>query len=210
MASIVPTVYTQVLRDIANEKLTDARNAGILDPGRTTLNVQTAFTAKYDKEDTYRFRLAKNGKVGVSVLPKKPEDQEAGKKVNIQLLNKAGQVIADSTAKSGKLKENYDKLALSNFDGKTGDYYVRFTRGAGIKPNEAIAYNAQITSGYGTTRDDYTSVEKPPAAPTIYASARTYSSSLTATTVSATVGTLLDSSNFFSQIQNFSYVDVST
>lgn len=209
MTTITPTVYTQVLRDLANEKTTDARNVGILDPGRTTLNVQTAFTAKYDKQDTYRFHLQKNGKIGVSALPKNPDDQAAGKKINIQLLNKAGQVIADSTAKSGKLKEAYDKLAGTNFDGKTGDYYVRFSRGSGIKDTEAIAYNAQIRSGFALTRDDYTSVEKPAYAPTIYASAATYSTSLTNKTVASTVTSLLDSSNFFSKVQNFSYVDVS-
>lgn len=157
----IPTIYYQTTNDLGGERLMDARSIGLLDKDRTMLNLQSALATASDKVDNYRFRMIKDGPIGLSGLVSDKEGTQLEKgALKIELLNRAGRVIADSTATGGVAKENWDKLAATSFDGKKGDYYVRVTRGPESSKTAVLQYNIQVRSTF-TYRDDFTTIEKP-------------------------------------------------
>ena len=190
--TVAPTVYYQTLTDVnpvGGEKLTDARYVGLLDPNRTELNVQSAFT-KNDKSDTYRFHVQRAGTVGISSLG------DGGKNVNVQVYDHSGRLIADSTATSGKLKDTYTALTANSYQGVAGqDYYIKATRGSGVGATDVLKYSLQVRGG-STYRDDYTSIEKP-AATTYNISGGAIANSILASRLSSTFSGLLSDDNFF-------------
>lgn len=182
----IPTVYYQVTNDVYGERTTDARSIGILDPNRTMLNLQSALSSATDKTDTYRFRMMKDGPIGVSISATDKDGNTVDAK--IEVLNRAGQPIADNTATSGKLKDGWDKMNSTSYDGKKGDYYVRVTRAPGESASQVLKYNVQVRSTF-TYRDDYTTIEKPASASSVSAS---YGMSATASTLASQMKTSLD------------------
>lgn len=157
----IPTVYYQVTNDLFGERTTDARSIGLLDPDRTMLNLQSALATTTDKLDTYRFRLTKDGPIGLSIIPADKEGTQLDPKaVKVEVLNRGGRVVADSTATSGDLKSAWDDIAATNYKGKKGDYYVRISRGPESSSSAIVQYNLQVRSTFNY-RDDYTTIEKP-------------------------------------------------
>jgi len=166
-------IFYQVSYDVAGEKITDARFVGVLDPGRTVLNVDSALSGKdADKTDTFRINLTKNAPLGVTAT------QSDDKALKVEVLDRSGRVIADSTARSGKLKTGWDAINASTYDAKKGSYYVRVSRGKGISGSADETYSLQIRSGFNY-KQEYNTVEK-----------RQTSDTVATTAVSAALSTL--------------------
>ena len=166
-------MFTQVTYDVAGEQLTDARSVGILDPGRSVLDIDSALSGKdNDTLDNYKFTLTKDAPIGLTAT------QSSNLNLRVQLLNKAGQVVADSAAVSGKLKDAWTDLTGSNYAGKAGTYYVRVQRGAGVAKSADETYSLRVNSGFDY-RQDFDTVEQ-----------RQQSSTASATPISASLATL--------------------
>lgn len=147
-------IFYQVSHDVAGEKTTDARFVGVLDPGRTLLNVDSALSGKdQDKLDTFRINLTKNAPLGVTAT------QSDGKALKVEVLDRSGRVIADNTARSGRLKDAWDQISASTYNAKKGSYYVRVSRGAGVAASADEKYSLQIRSGFDH-KQEYNTVEK--------------------------------------------------
>lgn len=187
--------YSRISQDVANEKISDARDIGILDPNRTMLNLNSALTNKNnDKADYYKFRLTKNDKLGLTATL--GDGNGIAGKVRIEVLNYAGRPIADSQAKSGNLKENYDQIIASNYDARKGNYYIRVTRDRSVSEKTNVVYSFQVRSNFNY-REDYSTTEKPPST-TIQTSGALITSSAMSSQLNTLVKPLLGENNFFS------------
>ena len=167
-------IFYQVTYDVASEKLTDARSVGILDPGRTVLDVDSALSGKdSDTVDNFKFTLTKNAPIGITVT------QSENKNLKVQLLDKSGRVVADNTAPANsKLLDAWNQVDASNYSGKAGTYYVRIQRGRGVATTADETYSLQIRSGFDY-RQEYNTVEQ-----------RQTSSTAAATPISTALATL--------------------
>jgi len=143
--------FTQGTTDTTTDTPQTARSIGDLTGGKTRLNVFSALTTN-DKVDFFSFNVTTAGKAGISV--------SSDKGVHVQLLNKSGQVIADSEAKFGDKKENYDDFLSTKLYFDKGSYILKVTRATGttdsVKPNYAI----QLSMGKNFA-NDYDTTETP-------------------------------------------------
>jgi hypothetical protein len=162
--------FTQGSTDTQTDTLQTSRTLGDLTGGKTRLNLFSALT-KNDKVDFYNFNVTTAGKAGMSV------SSDVG--VHVQVLNKNGQVIADSEAKFGDKKDNYEDMAATRLYLEKGTYYLKVTRATGtvdtVKPNYAI----QISMGK-YIESDYDTTESPASQVSLAASLGTANSQATA------------------------------
>jgi hypothetical protein len=137
--------------DVNPDTPQSARSIGDLTGGKTRLNVFSALT-KGDRVDFFKFNVTTAGKAGGSVT----SDSDDG--VHVQIIKANGEVIADSEAKFGDKKTNYDNFLVTRLYLDKGSYFMKVTRATGAlqttKPNYAI----QLSMGKYIT-EDYDTVE---------------------------------------------------
>ena len=132
-----------------------ATDFGTLIPGKSRLNAFGQLGA-YDKEDYLKFNLTKATSITLGKL--------ATKDVRVQLLTKAGSVVADSDSSAGSNYTAYQSAQAGTLALKSGEYVIKVTRESGVPLKKPENYGVQVASGkFGK---DYTTVIKAPASTT--------------------------------------------
>ncbi|MFD1626927.1 hypothetical protein [Azospirillum griseum] len=149
-ASEVQSYEKQVRKSSSNSRMF-ATDIGILSKGVTRLNVVGTLGAN-DPVDFYKFRVTSKGEATMG--------QIGDQGVNVQLLNKTGQVVADSNKSAGKAYESFRNLQRGELSLDQGDYTVRVTREKGEAAKDAKNYAIQFSMG--TYKQDYDTVAKAP------------------------------------------------
>ncbi len=153
-----PRQFSRTTTDSADESFANARFIGELAKDKTRLAVVSALT-RADPVDNYRFR------VKASIADKTVEFGLTGsfdsKQVRIQILEKNGKIIADSEAKFGDRKNNFEALQLSKLKLGTGEYILQVRRATGVLSREEPNYLIQMQSVGGKFREDYQTIERP-------------------------------------------------
>jgi hypothetical protein len=150
--------YRQETSDTQADSTQTARDIGNLTGGKTRLNLVSALTTN-DRVDFYRFKLTNSGNVAMSIT--------TDKGVHVQLLTKAGRVIADSEATSGEKMDNFQALGTGKFSMESGDYYIKVTRPTGMPLSTKPNYALQLSMGKYFEKD-YDTVETPAARQSAY------------------------------------------
>lgn len=129
-----------------------ATDIGVLAKNMTRLNVISNL-ASGDTADFYKFRVTNKGEATMG--------QIGDDGVNVQLMNKYGLVVADSSKEAGDKYDNFKKLMQGELTLDRGDYTVRVARDKGVPKNEAKNYAVQLSMG--TYSKDFDTVAKQPA-----------------------------------------------
>ena len=74
--------------------------------------------------------------------------------VRVQVLNQAGQVVADSKAGMGQASKTYTALTQGTYSLKQGKYYVAVQRSSSVPINTQLPFNVQLKQG-NTVKNDY-------------------------------------------------------
>ncbi len=176
--------FQQNSNDVTGDSTLTARNVGDLTRGKTRLNIVSALTTG-DKVDFFKFNATEKENLGISV--------KTDFDVRIQILDSKGRVIADSEARFGEKKDNFDKAGAQTLNLAKGQYFIKVTRPTGtldsVKPNYAI----QLASTKYFEKD-YDTIEKP-AVKTTYGSAGAQSGSSLNALLNQVYGGLFDSGN---------------
>ncbi|MGQ9371551.1 hypothetical protein [Azospirillum sp. A39] len=129
-----------------------ATDAGVLAKNMTRLNIISNLGAD-DPADFYKFRLANTGEITLG--------QIGDPGVNIQLMNKNGLVVADSSTEAGDKYDRFKSLMQGELSLDRGDYTIRVAREKGEAKSEAKNYALQLSMG--TYTKDFDTVAKQPA-----------------------------------------------
>jgi hypothetical protein len=152
--------YQQSTSDVQGDSPLTARDIGTLIRGKTRLNVVSALTEN-DLVDFFKFNVASAGPVQLGVTG----DAE----VNVQIINRRGDIIADSGAIKGSTKaENFEKLNTGDFDMAAGDYTIKVTRGTSVQRSERPNYAIQISAAR-YYEQDFDTIESAAAKISVYA-----------------------------------------
>lgn len=127
-------------------------NIGVLIKDTSRLNVMSSLAAN-DPADFYKMKVTNDGDLTLGQVG------DAG--VRFQLMDKTGNVLADSDEKAGDAHEAYKKLQNGAFAATKGDYTVRVSRATGEKPTEVKNYAFQFTQG--AYSKDYDTIARQPA-----------------------------------------------
>ncbi|MGQ9366762.1 hypothetical protein [Azospirillum sp. ST 5-10] len=130
-----------------------ATNIGVLNKNESRLNV-FSILGKSDAVDFYKFKVTSPGEVGLGRVG------DSG--LRVQLMDKTGNVLADSNEGAGTAYEAYKKLAGGSLALDRGDYTLRVTREKGVSVNTEVQYALQLTQG--TYTKDYDTFAKQPDA----------------------------------------------
>lgn len=141
-----PRVFEKQKRDVARESLNVARDVGTVRLHHSRLNVFTSLS-KGDKEDNFKFRAASRGPLRLGTW-------SDGKGLHIQILNRAGRVIADSEEGTGRRYEKFERLVSGKGEiFEAGEYYVRVSRPAKDDMRTEVPYSLQLQMGSEVKRD---------------------------------------------------------
>ncbi len=143
--------FEKQVRKSSSDSRMFATDIGILSKGVTRLNVVGTLGAN-DPVDFYKFRVTSKGEATIG--------QIGDKGVNVQLLSKTGQVVADSNKDAGKAYESFRSLQRGELSLDQGDYTVRVTRDKGEAAKDPKNYAIQFSMG--SYKQDYDTVAKAP------------------------------------------------
>lgn len=149
-AADVQSFEKQVRKSSSNSRMF-ATDIGVLSKGVSRLNVVGTLGAN-DPVDFYKFRVTSKGEATMG--------QIGDKGVNVQLLSKTGQVVADSNKDAGKAYESFRNLQRGTLTLDQGDYTVRVTRDKGEAAKDSKNYAIQFSMG--AYKQDYDTVAKAP------------------------------------------------
>lgn len=146
-------VYEQDTRKSSSTLSAYATDMGYLIKDKTRLN-SFSILAKSDPVDFYKFKVTTKGEVG---LGRVGDDG-----LRVQLMDKAGKIVADSSGETATTKDAYTKWTKGQLPLDKGDYTVRVTRDKGVAATAEKQYALQLTQGAYTT--DYDTYAKQPQA----------------------------------------------
>jgi hypothetical protein len=144
-------------RDVKFDNNATARDIGQLKENQTRLNLFSSLS-KGDSVDVYRFKVSSTAATTFSILNASEEDEN---KLRFQIFNKAtGRLVADSDAKAGEAKANFEALRDGTFELPQGEYVLRASRAhdVGAERNKEFSYAVQLSQGLYTK--DYDTIER--------------------------------------------------
>lgn len=128
-----------------------ATDLGSLVKDKTRLNLVSTL-GKTDPVDFYKFTATSSGTMALGRVG------DSG--VRFQLMDKTGNVIADSADGQGTATDNYTKLKSGQLQVDKGDYTVRITRDKDVSLMEEKDYAFQLQMGKFT--EDHDTVARAP------------------------------------------------
>lgn len=129
-----------------------ATNIGTLIKDTSRLNVFSSLAAN-DPADFYKFNVPTKGEATIGRV--------GDATVRIQLMDRAGKVVADSNKDSGASYDAFKKLEKGELTLDKGDYTVRLSREKGVPMKDAQNYGVQFRMG--SYSKDYDTIAKQPA-----------------------------------------------
>ncbi|MDD3288629.1 MAG: hypothetical protein PHX43_06455 [Alphaproteobacteria bacterium] len=170
MASI--RSFTQQVYDVIRDSQRMQRDIGTVAHDKSTLTIKGTLT-KVNTVDFFKFKVS--GKMtdlgivikaaGTPVRPGAAANTVSSVDVKndvgfarVQLLDKRGNVIADSSATATvEQQKAYQKLRTSKLDLKADTYTLKVTRSPGVLTSKKVPYAIQLVSG--TPKNAYTTTE---------------------------------------------------
>ncbi|WP_298379603.1 hypothetical protein [Azospirillum sp.] len=143
--------YEKQVRKSSSDSRMFATDIGVLSKNVSRLNV-VGTLAPNDPVDFYKFRVTSKGEATMG--------QIGDQGVQVQLMSKTGQVVADSNKNAGKAYESFRSLQRGQLSLDQGDYTVRVTRDKGESAKDPKNYAIQFSMG-GYSQD-YDTVAKAP------------------------------------------------
>lgn len=143
--------YEKQVRKSSSDSRMFATDIGVLSKNVSRLNV-VGTLAPNDPVDFYKLRVTSKGEATMG--------QIGDQGVQVQLMSKTGQVVADSNKNAGKAYDSFRSLQRGQLSLDQGDYTVRITREKGESAKDPKNYAIQFSMG-GFTQD-YDTVAKAP------------------------------------------------
>lgn len=143
--------YEKQVRKSSSDSRMFATDIGVLSKNVSRLNV-VGTLAPNDPVDFYKFRVTSKGEATMG--------QIGDQGVQVQLLSKTGQVVADSNKSAGKAYDSFRSLQRGQLSLDQGDYTVRLTRDKGESAKDPKNYAIQFSMG--SYSQDYDTVAKAP------------------------------------------------
>jgi hypothetical protein len=143
--------YEKQVRKSSSDSRMFATDIGVLSRNVSRLNVVGTLGAN-DPVDFYKFRVTSKGEATMG--------QIGDQGVQVQLLSKTGQVVADSNKNAGKAYDSFRSLQRGQLSLDQGDYTVRLTRDKGESAKDPKNYAIQFSMG--SYSQDYDTVAKAP------------------------------------------------
>ena len=144
--------FQQDVRKSALNAASFSTNIGTLVKDTSRLNVFSSLAAN-DLADFYKFNVTTKGEVGVGRV--------GDDGVRVQLLNRQGTVVADSSKSAGSAYDAYVKMEKGELTLDKGEYTLRIARDKDVPVKEAKNYGVQLKMG--TFTKDYDTIAKQPA-----------------------------------------------
>ncbi len=144
--------YQQDVRKSALNASAFATNIGVLTKNLSRLNVFSSLAAN-DPADFYKFTVTNKGEVSLGRVG----DEGA----RIQVMDRQGKVIADSSAEAGAANDAFKKMEKGEFTLDPGAYTLRIAREKGVPAKDAKNYGVQLRMG--DYSKDYDTIAKQPA-----------------------------------------------
>ncbi|MBP2232115.1 hypothetical protein [Azospirillum agricola] len=144
--------YEKTVRKSSSDSRMFATDIGVLSKNVSRLNV-VGTLAPNDNVDFYKFRVTTKGEATIG--------QVGDPGMQIQVMSKTGQVVADSNEKAGKAYDSFRSLQRGELTLDRGDYTVRVSRAKGESAREQKNYALQFTMGSSYSQD-YDTIAKEP------------------------------------------------
>ncbi|MBP2301405.1 hypothetical protein [Azospirillum picis] len=144
--------YEQTVNKSALNAAPFATSIGTLVKDTSRLNVFSSLAAN-DPADFYKFSVTGSGAVTLGTVG------DAG--VRLQLMDRGGKIVADSSKDSGATYDAFQKLKNGQLTLDKGDYTLRVARDKDVPVKDAKDYGVQLRMG--TYSKDYDTIAKQPA-----------------------------------------------
>lgn len=156
-AAISVQDFQKNTNDVQIDNRMTARNIGNLRENDSRLNVFSSLD-KNDPADFFTFNVVTSAPTKFSLLTADGTDET---NIRFQVIDKGGQVVADSSPDSGDAKTAYDQLKAGTLNLNSGKYVLRITRQDDTKTSQAsTAYNYAIQLSQGLHKNDFDTIEK--------------------------------------------------
>ncbi|MCG5238562.1 hypothetical protein ACIU1J_15915 [Azospirillum doebereinerae] len=144
--------YEKTVRKSSADSRMFATDIGVLSKNVSRLNVVSTLNAN-DPVDFYKFRVTTKGEATMG--------QVGDEGVQLQVMSKTGQVVADSNKSAGKAYDSFRSLQRGELTLDRGDYTLRVSREKGESAKDPKNYAVQFSMG-NTYSQDYDTVAKAP------------------------------------------------
>jgi len=138
-------VWEKTVYDVDSQTKDTATAVGYLRKNDSRVNVISTMD-KGLKQQVYSFKNLTDTTVQLS--------ESTASSVRVQVLNQAGQVVADSKSGMGQASKNYTAMTKGTYDLKAGSYYLVVQRGASVPVDKTLSYTVQLKEG-STVKNDY-------------------------------------------------------
>lgn len=157
-------VWQKNAYDVANQTTSNATNVGYLRKNDSRVDIISTMD-KNLKQQVFSFTNMTTAATQLSVEAGSSSVASSGgsssssgpqgtNAVRVQVLNQAGQVIADSKSGMGQASKTYTALTQGTYSLKAGTYSVVVQRNASVPLDSQLPYNVQVAQG-STVKNDY-------------------------------------------------------
>lgn len=143
--------FEKTVRKSSSDSRSFATDVGVLSKNVSRLNV-VATLAPNDPVDFYKFRVTTKGEATMG--------QIGDEGVQLQIMSKTGQVVADSNKNAGKAYDSFRSLQRGELTLDRGDYTLRVSRDKGESAKDPKNYAVQLSMG--SYSKDYDTIAKEP------------------------------------------------
>lgn len=143
--------FEKTVRKSSSDSRSFATDIGVLSKNVSRLNV-VATLAPNDPVDFYKFRVTTKGEATMG--------QIGDEGVQVQIMSKTGQVVADSNKSAGKAYDSFRSLQRGELTLDRGDYTLRVSRDKGESAKDPKNYAVQLSMG--SYSKDYDTIAKEP------------------------------------------------
>lgn len=143
--------FEKTVRKSSSDSRSFATDVGVLSKNVSRLNV-VATLSPNDPVDFYKFRVTSKGEATMG--------QVGDEGVQLQIMSKNGQVVADSNKSSGKAYDSFRSLQRGELTLDRGDYTLRVSRDKGESAKDPKNYAIQLSMG--SYSKDYDTIAKEP------------------------------------------------
>lgn len=143
--------FEKTVRKSSSDSRSFATDIGVLSKNVSRLNV-VATLAPNDPVDFYKFRVTTKGEATMG--------QIGDEGVQLQIMSKTGQVVADSNKNAGKAYDSFRSLQRGELTLDRGDYTLRVSRDKGESAKDPKNYAVQLSMG--SYSKDYDTIAKEP------------------------------------------------
>ena len=146
-------VWQKNAYDVTNQTTTNATDVGFLRQNDSRVDVVSTMDKNLSQQ-VFSFTNVTTANTQLSLQAGSSGTATGTDAVRVQVLNQAGQVIADSKAGMGQASKTYTALTQGTYSLKQGKYYVAVQRSSSVPINSQLPFNVQLKQG-DTVKNDY-------------------------------------------------------